>query len=150
MTVDVIGIDHVYLTVAALERSESFYDQVLLGVLGFRKSRFRLSGVEHVQYYNRRFGIVLRPAAAGSRTHDAYSPGLHHLCLRVESAAEVTTAAAALREIGVDATDPRAYREYAEDYVATFFCDPDGIRLEVTNFREERRRRNLLWETDPV
>lgn len=147
---DIIGIDHIYLTVTVLERSELFYDQVLLGVLGFRKNTFRLGEVEHVQYYNRQFGIVLRPASPGSRTHDAYSPGLHHVCLRVESVADVATVAAALREIGVDVTEPRVYPEYAEDYVATFFCDPDGIRLEITNFREERRRRLTLWETGSV
>ncbi len=42
---------------------------------------------------------------------------------------------------GVEATEPRYYPEYDPDYYATFFEDPDGIRLEVTNFRERRRRR---------
>lgn len=29
------------------------------------------------------------------------------------------------------------YPEYAPDYYAIFFSDPDGIRLELTNFRQE-------------
>jgi glyoxylase I family protein len=48
---------------------------------------------------------------------------------------------------GVEATEPRYYPEYDPDYYATFFEDPDGIRLEVTNFRERRRRRMFDWET---
>lgn len=39
----------------------------------------------------------------------------------------------------VEATEPCYYPEYDPDYYATFE-DPDGIRLEVTNFRERRRR----------
>ena len=46
---------------------------------------------------------------------------------------------------GVKATPAKAYPEYAEDYVATFFEDPDGVRLEVTNFRRERRERFESW-----
>jgi glyoxylase I family protein len=76
--------------------------------------------------------------------HDPYASGLHHLCLRVDSADEV--AAKQLRAAGIDATDTRSYPEYAPDYVATFFSDPDGIRFEVTNYREERRERNERWD----
>ncbi|PYJ97601.1 MAG: glyoxalase, partial [Verrucomicrobia bacterium] len=32
------------------------------------------------------------------------------------------------------------------DYYAIFFSDPDGIRLEVTNYRQERRNRFDDWE----
>ena len=31
----------------------------------------------------------------------------------------------------------------------TFFDDPDGIRLEIMNFREGRRRRMERWDDDP-
>ena len=33
--------------------------------------------------------------------------------------------------LGIDASLPRLYPEYAADYYATFFPDPDGMRLEV-------------------
>jgi glyoxylase I family protein len=149
MAVEVIGIDHVYLTVASLERSEPFYDRLLIDALGFRKSTFRLNDAPHVQYYNRQLGIVLRPASPGAHPHDAYAPGLHHLCLRVESAADVATVAQALAQAGIQASAPRVYPEYAEDYVATFLTDPDGLRLEITNFRDERRRRMNEWTLRP-
>jgi glyoxylase I family protein len=143
----IIGIDHIYLAVADLTRSQRFYDQVM-ALLGFRKNAFTLGGEAHVQYFNRHFGLVLRPARSGGR-HDPYAPGLHHLCLRVDSVAEVAEVAAALRAAGLDASDARLFPEYAPDYWATFVSDPDGVRLEITNYRAERRDRHDHWEALP-
>jgi len=142
---NVIGIDHIYITVSNLTRSESFYDRVMVEALGFRKSTFTLGGDAHVQYFNRHFGFVLRPARS-DRKHDPYSPGLHHFCLRVDSAAEVLAVTKQLRGAGIEATEAKLYPEYAPDYWATYFTDPDGIRLEVTNYRQERRDRHDHWE----
>jgi catechol 2,3-dioxygenase-like lactoylglutathione lyase family enzyme len=58
---EIIGIDHIYITVSDLQRSESFYDHVLVEALGFRKNKFTLGGDPHIQYFNRHFGYVLRP-----------------------------------------------------------------------------------------
>ena len=52
---DVTGIDHIYITVSELARSEPFYDRVLRDALGFRKNTFTLAGDPHIQYYNRLF-----------------------------------------------------------------------------------------------
>lgn len=142
---EVIGIDHIYLAVSDLGRSESFYDRALMQVLGFRKNAFVLEGDRHLQYFNRHFGVVLRPTRSPAR-HDAYAAGLHHLCLRVDAADDVAAAAQALRALGVAASDAVSYPDYAADYVATFFTDPDGIRLEITNYRAERRVRHDRWE----
>jgi glyoxylase I family protein len=141
---EVIGIDHIYITVSDLQRSEAFYDRVLLEALSFRKNKFTLGGDPHVQYFNRHFGYVLRPTRNSSE-HDPYSPGLHHFCLRVESVADVVAVANQLRAAGVEASEAKLYSEYAPDYWATFFTDPDGIRLEVTNYRQERRDRHDQW-----
>jgi catechol 2,3-dioxygenase-like lactoylglutathione lyase family enzyme len=141
---EVIGIDHIYIAVSDLARSEAFYDAVMIGPLGFKKNRFELAGDPHVQYFNRHFGYVLRPARQG--TFDAYSPGLHHFCLRVDRIEDVHDVAARLRTAGVDASTPRLYPQYAPDYCATFFTDRDGVRLEVTNYRQERRDRHDHWK----
>jgi hypothetical protein len=61
----------------------------------------------------------------------------------------VATVAKALAAAGIQSSAPRAYPEYAEDYVATFLTDPDGLRLEITNFRDERRRRMNEWSLRP-
>jgi glyoxylase I family protein len=145
---EVIGIDHIYITVSDLAVSENFYDRVMVQALGFRKNTFTLAGDPHVQYFNRQFGFVLRPARVAAK-HEPYSPGLHHLCLRVASTADVHVVAAKLRELGVNATDAKLYPDYAPDYTATFFEDPDGVRLEVTNYRQERRDRHDHWDVLP-
>lgn len=141
---EVTGIDHIYIAVADLDRSETFYDRVFIQALGFCKNTFILGGDSHIQYFNRHFGYVLRPARSRS-THDSYAPGLHHLCLRVDSVADVASVSARLRGLGIDASEAKLYPEYAADYWATFFTDPDGVRLEVTNYRQERRERHDNW-----
>jgi catechol 2,3-dioxygenase-like lactoylglutathione lyase family enzyme len=144
MPVEVIGIDHVYLAVHDLARSKRFYDGVMR-VLGYAQVESVIGGDPHVHYYNRQFGFSLRPARSAV-SHDPYAPGLHHFCFRVVDERAVDRAVAELRALGVAATDPRTYPEYAPDYYATFFEDPDGIRLEITNFREVRRRRMFDWD----
>ena len=146
MPVEVIGIDHIYLAVRSLERSEAFYDRVMLQVLGYRKAHSAIAGEPHVHYFNRQFGFSLRPARDGAPDHNPYAPGLHHFCFRVADEPAVDRAAAELCALGVAASAPRYYPEYAPDYYATFFDDPDGMRLEVTNFRENRRRRMFDWD----
>ncbi len=141
----VTGIDHIYISVSDLTRSEIFYDRVMVEVLGFRKNKLTLGGDRHIQYFNRHFGFVLRPAST-SATHDPYSPGLHHFCLRVDSIADVKASAQELRKTGIAASEATLHTEYAPDYWATFFTDPDGVRLEVTNYRQERRERHDSWE----
>ena len=146
MPVEVIGIDHVYLAVRDLARSTAFYDRVMVGVLGYRKGESTIAGDPHVHYANRQFGFSLRPAKAGAPPHDPYAPGLHHFCFRVVDEAAVDRAADELRAAGVDVTPPRLYPEYDADYYATFFTDPDGVRLEITNFRARRRKRMFDWD----
>lgn len=144
----VIGIDHVYITVSDLDRSRAFYDTVFLGVLGFRRNAFTLGGDQHLHYYNRHFGYVLRPARV-LQSHQPYAPGQHHLCLRVDSVDDVRAVSAALNAAGIAATPAALHDQYAPDYWATFFTDPDGIRLEVTNYRAERRERHDKWDELP-
>lgn len=146
---EIIGIDHLYISVSDLARSEAFYDRVLRDVLGFRKNAFTLGGEAHVQYFNRHFGYVLRPART-TTGHDPYAPGMHHFCLRVDSPADVAEVALGLQAAGVDATPAALYPEYAPDYWATFFSDPDGVRLEVTNYRQERRDRHDCRDAAPA
>ena len=124
---------------------ERFYDCVMR-ILGFRKNTFTNEGDHHIQYYNRHFGFVLRPARGNQSRYDALAPGLHHFCFRVEDSASVDAIAKRFAEDGVTCSSPQLYPEYAPDYYAIFFSDPDGIRLEVTNYREERRKRFDDWE----
>jgi catechol 2,3-dioxygenase-like lactoylglutathione lyase family enzyme len=138
---DVIAVDHVYVAVRDFGRSARFYDAVMR-LLGFRKGTSPIAGEPHAHYFNRITQYTIRPAR-GADAHDPYRPGLHHLCFRVPARADVDAIVAALRDVGVEATTPALYPEYAPDYYATFFTDPDGIRLEVV---AHRRMRSLVCD----
>ncbi len=141
---EVIGIDHIYITVSDMQRSEIFYDKVLINILGFRKNKFTLNNDPHIQYFNRHFGYIIRLART-QNTHDPYTPGLHHFCFRVNSIDEVINVSNKLNEAGIEASKARLYSEYAPDYWATYFTDLDNIRLEITNYRLERQERYNNW-----
>jgi catechol 2,3-dioxygenase-like lactoylglutathione lyase family enzyme len=149
MNPEVTGIDHIYVTVRDLVRSERFYDSVMV-VLGFRKVKRPLAGGDlHIHYFNRVIQFTLRPAHASAREHDPYSPGLHHFCFRVSDPGAVDAVARDLRERGIEATEPRLHPEYHPDYYATFFSDPDGLRLEVVNHLDVRRATVEHWDELP-
>jgi len=139
MGIDVIALDHLYVAVTDLARSEAFYDAVMK-LLGFRKGTAPINNERHLHYFNPVTQYTIRAAKPG-RVHDPYSPGLHHVCFRVATRADVDAVARELRALGLDASEPRLYPEYADDYYATFFTDPDGIRLEVV---AHRRMRSLI------
>ncbi len=144
MSIEVIGIDHVFFAVTDMRRSEAFYDQVMTE-LGFKKNAFANENERHVQYFNRHFGIVLRPAEHRKHGHEPLAPGLHHFCFRVADTDTVDEIARRFTRLGIECSQPALYPEYAPDYYALFFSDPDGIRLEVTNFRQERKHRFHNW-----
>ena len=138
--VPVTAVDHIYLTVSDFAASEAFYDTVL-ALLDFRKLDAPIGGDPHRHYFNRVMQISIRPSRGGA--HDPYAPGLHHLCLQVADDAAVDACARLLRAAGVAVTEPQSFPQYAPDYYAIFFSDPDGIRLEVV---ARRARRKLVAE----
>jgi glyoxylase I family protein len=151
--VEVTAVDHIYISVRDLERSLRFYDAVMR-LLGFKKGTMPVAGEPHAHYFNRVTQYTIRPAR-GEDAHDPYRPGLHHLCFRVATPGDVDAAAAALRAIGIDATAPATCPEYAPDYYATFFSDPDGIRLEIVAHRRMHSLVRDHWDEltefeDPV
>jgi catechol 2,3-dioxygenase-like lactoylglutathione lyase family enzyme len=134
--IETSGIDHVYLAVRDFDASLAFYDRVMR-LLGFKKGTFPIAGERHTHYFNQHTQISIRPARSDA-AHDPYRAGLHHICLRVDERAAVDAAAKELRALGVEASEPRTYPEYAEDYYATFFEDPDGLRFEIVALRKAR------------
>lgn len=128
----VLGIEHVDLSVSDLAASTLFYDLVL-SALGFRR-------VDHPSYRawsNGQLAIGLREATSVPRATpvDRYKPGLHHLALRAASRVEVDELHTLLVARGVNVLDaPAVYPEYGADYYAIFFADPDGMKLEYTHF----------------
>ena len=140
---NITGIDHIYLAVTDFARSEKFYDRVM-EVLGFKKSDEWLHGEAHAHYLRPTFQITLRPARSET-PHDSYAAGLHHLCLQAETKADVDAAYAALTGLGIVASKPELYPEYNPEYYATFFEDPDGIRLEIVGRTTTRKTLAKRW-----
>lgn len=141
---EILGVDHIYLSVADFERSRAFYDR-LMKTLGFKKGTHAIGGAPHCHYYNRNLQISIRPARAGAAQHDSYSPGLHHLCVRVAGNAAVDEMARRLRKLGIAVEGPRQWPEYLPDYYAVFFSEPDGIRFEIVNHLKRRKMVRKLW-----
>ena len=141
---EITGLDHIYLSVSEWTVSEPFYDRVM-GALGFFKGDKPIAEERHAHYFNRVMQISIRPAHT-PRPHDPYAPGLHHLCLQVANRAAVDEAQHLLTTLGVEGTPPAFYPEYADDYYATFFSDPDGLRFEIVARRSGRDEVVREWE----
>src|SRR5947207_6943772 len=128
-SMDVLGVDHVDLTVNDLARSTPFYEKIL-GALGFR----RVPHATYVVWANAHLAIGLRPAERAA-PFDRYRVGLHHLALRVRSREEVDRFHDLLVREGITVLDPPAeYPEYGPRYNAVFLSDPDGLKLAVVHF----------------
>jgi catechol 2,3-dioxygenase-like lactoylglutathione lyase family enzyme len=145
MLIDVLALDHLFISVSDFERSQKFYDGVMQA-LGFYKGTLAIAGEPHAHYFNRVMQYSVRPARSRLGEHDPYAPGVHHVCFQVKDRQAVDEATAALRQLGVDVTDPAEYPEYAPDYYASFFVDPDGIRLEIK--ARTRMRDDVVREWD--
>lgn len=144
MDFEISALDHLYLSVRDFAASERFYDG-LMRLLGFKKGDMAIGGQPHAHYFNRHLQISIRPARV-DRPHEPYAPGLHHLCLRMPSRAAIDAVYQALVELGVEVSSPALYPEYADDYYAIFFGDPDGIRFELVAERQLRRTIRERWD----
>ncbi len=125
------GIHHVDLAVADVERSLTFYLD-LLGPLGWivsdRYPTYR--GTEQVTYL--RCGLQylgLRPADGGAHRH--YDVGIEHLAFDVDREDEVDAAYERCVAMGASIHFPPEFDRDEETYYAFFAFDPDGIRVEV-------------------
>jgi catechol 2,3-dioxygenase-like lactoylglutathione lyase family enzyme len=124
------AINHIALTVSDLNQSEVFYN-TLLGFLGYEQAE---KTEQLILWANSNTAITLSPSNPQSlnKSHDRYSPGLHHLAFSAESREDVDRLYQHLTEHEVQILDPPAEYDYMPGYYAVFFLDPDGIKLEVT------------------
>lgn len=127
------ALHHLRLNVADLERAAAFY-RPLLGWLGFEELASHGDGkAERLRFRRENFVLLLSTAARGGCC-DRTAVGLHHMAFAVESreAVDRCYAEVLLHLPGVEIEDPPVEcPEYRQGYYATFFYDPDGIKLEV-------------------
>jgi catechol 2,3-dioxygenase-like lactoylglutathione lyase family enzyme len=125
------GIQHVDLCVRDVERSLTFYTE-LLGPLGLEEDiRVRsYRGTEEVVYL--KFGeqdLGLRPADGGE--HHYYDVGIEHIAFEVDTREEVEAGFARAEALGAQVHFLPEEDDDLDDYYAMFVFDPDGIRVEV-------------------
>jgi glyoxylase I family protein len=133
------GTHHVRLTVTDIDRSRTFYRDVL----GFdvvaespgrpddpevRTDPFRLFGGCVFQATGMLLG--LRPVAPTSDRFDCDRVGLDHLSFSVNSRAELVMAAERLNEAGIEHGKVTDMSDFGIAILS--FTDPDGIHLELT------------------
>ncbi len=145
MVIEVLGIDHIYITVSNLEYSTIFYDK-LMQLLSFKKGTNPIGSQPHVHYFNRVIQYTIRPAKPNVVEHDPFVPGLHHICFQVADKHTVDEIAQGLEELGIESSTPRIYTDYGVDYYAIYFKDPDGIELEIVNRTQVRDIISNNWE----
>ncbi|MGH7923029.1 MAG: VOC family protein [Candidatus Binatus sp.] len=132
MAIEVLGVEHIDLTVNDVARARVFYDKVL-GELGFRK----YEGADYIHWANAQMTLAIRDASAANRNgrFDRYRVGLHHLAFRARARADVDAFHGFLVREKIAVLDaPAEYPQYGENYYALFFADPDGMKLELVHY----------------
>jgi glyoxylase I family protein len=141
-------LTHIDLSVSDPDRAIPFYE-ALFGALGYE--RLRISAPDFEGPRPRRaawrvrfdstasFGIEVRPSSGPNRgrPNDRYAPGMHHMAFHAESAKDVDHIHQAMVAAGATVLDaPADYtgqRGYSPGYYASFYADPDGIKIEVAH-----------------
>lgn len=124
-----LALDHIGIDVSDVGRSLPFYED-MLRFLGFEKIAEHDWGAGFVR---ERFGVWVTRARNPEAQRRTGDPGVQHLAFRVESRGRVD---AFYREVvlkhRLQVEDPPVEcPEYSPNYYATFFYDPDGLKLEV-------------------
>jgi catechol 2,3-dioxygenase-like lactoylglutathione lyase family enzyme len=125
------GIAHVYLTVRDLDACLPFYERLL----AFFEMQVLIRTPTLFYCVGSRTGIAIRAASAehADTAFDAYRAGLHHLCFRARSRADVDAVHAFVVGLGATVVHPPQEDEWAPGYYSVLFEDPGGLRLEVNH-----------------
>ncbi|QCJ45629.1 VOC family protein [Haloprofundus sp. MHR1] len=131
MDISVVDVDHVAIRVSDIDRTLSFYRD-LLGMEVRDRERFESGEVPYVAVVAGGRHIHLVP------TDDDIDVGGEHICLllrsnEMETEAEIETLLSELREEGVEVEEGEPYKRYGaygRDWAA-YVRDPDGRRVEL-------------------
>jgi len=127
--IEVNGMAHVMLTVSQYDLAKAFYGR-LMPALGLECV---FDGSNMCYFVGARTALGIHPCApehAGERFVQG-RVGLHHVCFRARSRADVDQVDALLREMKAHIVSPASEGAWAPGYYYVLFEDPDGIRVEV-------------------
>ncbi|MBL8383692.1 MAG: VOC family protein [Burkholderiales bacterium] len=126
---EISGISHIQLTVSSMARSRPFYER-LLHALGM------VTLIARDDFYyciGGRTGVAISPAGPGALPFDQRVVGLHHLCFRARTRADVDAIHRTAQELGARIVRAPAETDWAPGYYSVLFEDPDGIRIEANH-----------------
>ena len=126
---EINGVAHIQLTVSDFEACTKFYE-ALMGL-------FEMALVfddNDVKYWVGGRTAVAITRCAGEYRNERFVQrrvGLHHLCFRARSRADVDQVYELVQKLGAKIVYPAQDGPWAPGYYSVAFEDPDGIRLEV-------------------
>ena len=129
------GLHHLDLVVSDLERSKSFYSELLRtlgwsGVLDLKGERGE--PIWYLQAEDTWLGLREKQSDAHGVPYDRYAVGVHHVAFEASSREAVDRCWDWVVSQGTAIESaPKEFPHYAPGYYAAFFFDPDGIKLEV-------------------
>ena len=127
--IEINGIAHTILTVSQFEACADFYK----AWLPFVGMKMVFDGDDFCYHVGGRTAIGVQrcaPEYAGERFVQN-RVGLHHLCLRARSEADVDSLHEFLVGLNTKIDVPPAFGPWAPGYYFFVFEDPDGTRLEI-------------------
>jgi catechol 2,3-dioxygenase-like lactoylglutathione lyase family enzyme len=123
------GIAHIQLSVTDMARSTAFYEPLLhsLEMVTLIKSP------DYFYCIGGRTGVAIAPMAEEFRGQpfEQRRVGLHHLCLRARSRADVDEIHRTALSLGAKIIRAPEEGAWAPGYYSVLFEDPDGIRIEA-------------------
>ena len=127
--IEINGVAHVTLAVSDWDRCRPFYER-LLAFLGLTQV---FGGGDFIYFVGGRtaVGIHRCDAKYAAEGFVQGSVGLHHVCFRCRSRADVDAVHAFLRAENATVVRAPAEGPWAPGYYSLLFEDPVGIRLEV-------------------
>lgn len=136
MTIDINGIAHIQLSVSDPERCLPFWEELC----HFLQMETLIKGDDVVYCIGGRTGILVRAAPQEKRGErfDQDRSGLHHMCFRARSNADID---AVYKFVSEDLAKygprivhpPEDGSKFAPGYYSVLFEDPDGIRVEFNH-----------------
>ncbi len=127
--IEVNGMAHVILSVSEWDACRAFYRR-LMPFLGMTQT---FDGEEMNYYVGGRTAIGISRCAPEfeQQRFRQTGVGLHHLCLRARSRADVDAVYRELLELEATIVHPPQVEPWAPGYYSVLFEDPAGIRLEI-------------------
>ncbi len=127
--IEINGVAHVVLTVSAWEKCRPFYE-ALLPFLGLKRV---FGGDDFIYYVGGRTALGVRRCdeQLAARRFVQGEVGLHHVCFRCRSRADVDAAYEFLKQHEITIIRPPEEGSWAAGYYSVLFEDPAGVRLEL-------------------